>query len=155
MENGFEQYCLKRLEALEKENEELKAKNKYLEETSQANRSSFLYYDVEACTWHINKNNYAEYEKAATDGDYNSLDHNYFNVKSALADYEITLGNDTYYFSAETALDGKISLDPVILDKKDRFESYLAAKEYLFKAILNKVAEIKKELADKAKAQAE
>lgn len=155
MENEFEQYCLKRLEALEKENAELRAKNKCLEENSQVNRSSFLYYDVEACTWYITKSNYARYEKAATDGDYNSLDHSYFNVKSALADYEVTLGNNTYYFSAETALDGKINLEPLNFDKESRFDSYLAAKEYLFKAILNKVAEIKKELADKAKEQAE
>ena len=154
MENEFAQYCLKRLELLEKENAELKAKNKLLEENSQLKRSSFLYYRLSLSTYRIGENNYAKFEQAVTDWDYNWLDNNYFSISSGLADYEISTGDDTYYFLAQTAPDGKISFMNLDVDGKNCFSSYLSAKEYLIKTVLAEVAKIKEKIAEKAKAQA-
>lgn len=157
MENEFAQYCLKRLELLEKENVELKAKIKFFEENSQLNRSNFLYYQVIVYDWYISETNYEQFEKALTNWDYNWLDGNGFRIKSALADYEISIGDKTYYFGIDISPEGNMTFRQLDLNDKDLFDSYLAAKEYLIKVVNNKIAKIKEKIANAAatKAQAE
>lgn len=155
MENEFAQYCLKRLELLEKENVELKAKIKLLEENSKVNRSNFLYYTVFTYSWYINKTNYEQFEKALTDWDYNWLSENGFRINSALADYEISIGDKTYYFGIEISPEGAMTFRQLDLNADDLFDSYLAAKEGLIKVVKEKIAMIKEEIAKNAKTQAE
>lgn len=155
MENEFAQYCLKRLELLEKENAELKVKNQCLEENSQLKRSSFLYYKVILATWRITENNYAQFERAVTEWDPQWLDARSFSISSGLADYEISIGDDTYYFLAETAPEGKIRFTNLDVNEQDCFSSYLSAKEYLIKTVLAEVAKIKEKIANAAAAKAQ
>ena len=156
MENDFAQYCLKRLELLEKENIELKAKIKFFEENSQLNRSNFLYYKVDTYDWQINETTYEQFEKAITNWDYSWLDRNYFRIESALADYEISIGEKTYYFRVEISSEGAMTFKQLDLNDDDLFDSYLAAKERLIKIANDKIAEIKKRIAaNAAKAQAQ
>ena len=151
MENELVQYCLKRLEVLEKENAELKAKI----ENSQLNRSNFLYYKVDAYAWRISEDNYAQFEQAVNEWNYRWLDNNYLRVNSALADYEITIGDHTYYFRIETTPEGKMTFKQLDFNEEDLFDSYLAAKEYLIKTVLKEVEKIKKKIADRAQEQAQ
>ena len=155
MENDFAQYCLKRLELLEKENAELKAKIKFFEENSQLNRSNFLYYKVDTYKWQISETNYRQFEKALADGDYSWLDRNYFRIASALADYEISIGDKTYYFRVEISPEGAMTFKQLDLNDEEICDSYLAAKERLIKVANNRIAEVKKGIADKTKTQTE
>lgn len=155
MENGFAQYCLKRLELLEKENIELKAKLKFFEENSQLNRSNFLYYEVKAYDWYIDEKSYTQYEKAITNWDANWLNDHSCRINSALADYEISIGDKTYYFKVEINPEGNMNFLQLNLDNEEFFDSYLAAKEHLIKIISTKIAKVKAKLVDKAKEQAE
>lgn len=155
MENEFAQYCLKRLELLEKENAELKAKNKCLEEDSQLKRSSFLYYKVSIYEWYIDEKTYTQFEKALADWDAGWLDSHSCRIESALADYEISIGDKTYYFRVATSPEGDMTFHQLGLDDEGLFDSYLAAKEHLIKVIKDKIAKVKEKIANAAQAQAE
>ena len=111
MENEFAQYCLKRLELLEKENIELKAKIKFFEENSQLNRSNFLYYKVDAYDWYVDEKNVGQFESALANWDSDWLDRHSFRINSALADYEISIGDKTYYFMVEITSEGEMTFN--------------------------------------------
>ena len=155
MENEFAQYCLKRLELLEKENLELKAKIKFFEENSQLNRSNFLYYKVSAYDWYIDEKTYAQFEKALANWDADWLDSHSFRIESALADYEISIGDKTYYFRVEITPEGAMTFQQLNLDDGDYFDSYLAAKERLIKIANDKIAKVKEKIANSTAAQAQ
>lgn len=155
MENELVQYCLKRLEVLEKENAELKAKNQSLEENSQLNRSNFLYYKVSAYDWYIDEKTYTQFEKAIANWDADWLDSHSCRIESALADYEISIGDKTYYFRVEISPEGAMTFQQLNLDDENFFDSYLAAKEHLIKIVNAKIAKVKEKIANATQAQAE
>ena len=135
MENEFAKYCLKRLELLEKENLELKAKIKFFEENSQLTRSNFLYYEVKAYDWYIDEKTYTQFEKALANWDANWLDDHSCRINSGLADYEISIGDRTYYFKIEIGPAGTMNFYQLNVDTEKFFDSYLAAKEHFLKII--------------------
>lgn len=139
----FNDYCLKRLEALEKENADLKLKLKTYEEEGSSTRSSELYYKVSFNEWYIGENNYKEYERALEEGDYSWLYEHDQKINSGLADYEVIVNNEKYLFRAQTSPEGHIDLLPIRYDGETCFKTYAEAKENLAKQIRSRIKKYK------------
>ncbi len=139
----FNDYCLKRLEALEKENADLKLKLKTYEEEGSSTRSSELYYKVSVCDWYIGENNYKEYEQALEEGNYSWLYEHSQKIESGLADYEVVVNNEKYLFRAQTSSEGHIDLLPIHYDGETCFKTYAEAKENLAKQLMTRINKYK------------
>lgn len=139
----FNDYCLKRLEALEKENADLKLKLKSYEEEGTSSRSNELYYKVSVCDWYIGESNYKEYEHALEEGNYSWLYEHSQKIESGLADYEVTINNEKYLFRAQTSPEGHIDLSPIHYDGETCFKTYAEAKENLAKQLMSRINKYK------------
>jgi len=137
--NAIEQYVINKLEALEKENAELKKK---LEE-KKTTQVIGVRYMIDTHSLYITKQNVSQYEKALEEKDFDWLDDNGYTIEVLTWNYEIVLRGRKYRFNFVKRYK-KLVPHFVDIDRDDVFETEEAAKETLINQLAKDIEERRK-----------
>ena len=138
----LEDYVINELEALKKENTELKETVNKMQSKNEIHPALGVAYHIFIYDWYINKNNVQYYQRAVDDKDFEWLLKHEMHLEEVPWHYELILGSTTFRLSVTTENE-KIKMDVLNIDNSSLFLDYSEATERLLIEVQERINKVK------------